>query len=246
VLREFSTEFTVQTGTVEALVYPVASIIALSDAKLTSLLSGLVSVEDVVYEIHRLPMVEYDHTYDGAKVVMSGERCTSGFTVNQNGVLTAGHCNGNNGNYYEPAGGAVYPITHVGEHMGTWGDFQWHTTTHAEYDDFYVDNTLLRDVSSVQPVAGIVVGATYCRYGRTTGLQCDTVYKTSTTRYEGWTLIKKLVKMDHDEAEGGDSGGPWFIGSVAAGIHSGETSNKDQWSKAGYVDEALGVLIDTY
>jgi hypothetical protein len=28
--------------------------------------------------------------------------------------------------------------------------------------------------------------------------------------------------------------------------HSGETSNKDQWSKVDHVDEALGVTVDTY
>jgi hypothetical protein len=58
---------------------------------------------------------------------------------------------------------------------------------------------------------------------------------------------KQLVAMKQDKSDGGDSGAPWFLGNTAAGIHSGGATldgiGRDLWSKADYLDEALGVKV---
>lgn len=74
-----------------------------------------------------------------------------------------------------------------------------------------------------------VVGQKLCVFGRksngyyyrstqpTTLRTCASVRKLSTSRgkYSG------LVSMSHDVTEGGDSGGPWYSGGYAYGVHSG-------------------------
>ena len=98
--------------------------------------------------------------YGGGRLEVKGEsylECTAGFNVvnssGTTGVATAGHCS--NSLTHENTNGATeYSMTYKSGHVGQWGDFQWHTTSDTEPDDFYYDWGSRRDVSALaNPVA---------------------------------------------------------------------------------------------
>ena len=195
-----------------------------------------------------------EHTYGGDKMPYPTNLnwfCTSGFTVVKNGVdgvLTAGHC-GNSRDYQENSG-LVYSTTFQAQHKGVYGDFQWHTTTHTEFDDFYYNNTARRDVSGIGGAP--VVDDFLCFHGEKTGGNiCDNVYSVWVTVQHAPNEAEydRLVAMDDHVTATGDSGGPWFDYRTAWGIHHGgyliAGSNRHLWSQVRWVDEALGVTIKT-
>lgn len=56
-----------------------------------------------------------------------------------------------------------------------------------------------------------------CKYGQTSGHTCDTTYLDNQCR-DGYC---DMMTMVHRYAAPGDSGGPWYSGNTAYGIHSG-------------------------
>ncbi|QIK72303.1 hypothetical protein G7070_08520 [Propioniciclava coleopterorum] len=62
-------------------------------------------------------------------------------------------------------------------------------------------------------------GTSLCKFGVTTGFTCDVVDRTGFTHMG----TGELVKMRQGKSDHGDSGGPWFSGHTAYGIHSGRT-----------------------
>jgi hypothetical protein len=129
--------------------------------------------------------------------------------------------------------------------MGEWGDFEWHTTPHVELDDFYIDDSTRRDVQGVEPASWIDEGDIYRRFGQRTGAVEDTVYAESVSHDD----VDRLVATEDNETDDGDSGGPWYRKNAAAGLQRGWTTiwfeEREIWSKAYYIDEALGVYIRT-
>ncbi len=98
-----------------------------------------------------------------------------------------------------------------------------------------------RDVSGV---GFRVEGQRLCKFGQRSGKSCDYVYQLN----HCWDDYCHLTAMHNDNAEGGDSGGPWFYGTVAYGVHSGykwwNFKFRDVFTPATYIDDALpGVRI---
>lgn len=195
-----------------------------------------------------------DHTYGGAKATKSSGFCTTGFTITRSGVsgvLLAGHCSNTGRSYVEPeAGGATYPMTHQSpEHIGYWGDVEWYTTPHDEFDDFYYSTSNARqDVASVKSANALAYGDYLCRFGRKTGYRCSQLMAWNVAKViNGTYTTYKLACTIHDTGESGDSGAPWFSGSTAWGVHQGAASisgsTRDCFTLADYVDEAIGATI---
>lgn len=173
--------------------------------------------------------------------------CTAGWPVNTQanpsvvGVTTAAHC-GNNQDYF---GRDV--LEYVAAMTSTRGDVQWHRAYGEAIDNgFYTTSSTTRAVTAA---ADPLVNQTLYRYGRTTGQENDTVFGTGRCRgnYCG------LVVMDHDEASSGDSGGPWFSGNTAYGVHSGAcyrsgTSGSlgDCFTPVRAANSALALWVRTY
>jgi streptogrisin C len=63
------------------------------------------------------------------------------------------------------------------------------------------------------------------------------------TSAEGTYTACRLVRTDNDISDPGDSGGPWYWGTTAYGIHWGTFDtvfgDRSAFSRATYVDEAL-------
>ncbi|WP_152360991.1 S1 family peptidase [Microlunatus speluncae] len=184
-----------------------------------------------------------------------GLACTGGFNVissaGTTGVATAGHC-ANGLTHENRPGQAEFTMTYRAQHMGTYGDYQWHTTTDTEPDDFYFSKveTSARDVRGVfSPMDN----QTICKFGWVTGSTCDTVADLSDCiTYPGYPQMCRLVRTDHRKAIEGDSGGPWFYSYNAYGLTSGWLTCNiitgdqcDLFSRATYIYNALGVSVRT-
>lgn len=198
------------------------------------------------------PGVREEHTRGGAWLqVNNSNSCTSGFTVvdgsGVTGVTTAAHCTGLD-EYNPPNGDPDYAIPFQGQHLGIFGDVQWHTSSHIEPNEFYATATQIRTVTSVEPWLGIVWGNWYCVYGRSSNnRQCDDVYSIFVVSWSGGTLIGNLVAMRDDNTIAGDSGGTWAWGTDAAGGHRGDQwiwfSWRNIFSVADLYPAALGVTV---
>ncbi|NNH07180.1 trypsin-like serine protease [Cellulomonas fimi] len=91
-----------------------------------------------------------------------------------------------------------------------------------------------------------VVGGAVCKFGLTSGFSCDTVEsKGNCTTYSGFPTFCGLFRTVNENASPGDSGGPWFYGNKAHGVHSGGSDYLyDQFSGIGSL-ALLGVTVVT-
>jgi streptogrisin C len=171
------------------------------------------------------------HTYGGMKL----SSCTTGFTARDNntgldGFITAGHC-GDTQTYYE-MDGTSYGTTFKNDWWDPWRDMQFHTTSHVEYAKFQTTTGTLRSVSGWRGRADQQLGDYVCHRGKTTGYSCGTIVsKTHAPSYAGacggQTCQPVWIKVEGSSLAcwGGDSGGPWFSGKTALGIHSSNSSS---------------------
>ncbi|QUW18639.1 S1 family peptidase [Agrococcus sp. Marseille-Q4369] len=143
--------------------------------------------------------------------------CTAGFIVRQGtplryGVLSAGHCDS-------------WPSTYDGQAVTGSSAMSnrdlrvlWLSGTPTK--QFQVQSGVYFTASGQTEPS---VGSSVCKYGAVTGQSCSTVTVSgycSTGVWAGRTICG-LFKTRNQYVRGGDSGGPWFVGSVAYGITSG-------------------------
>ena len=153
--------------------------------------------------------------------------CTSGFSVSYadgtKGITTAAHCNDS-----QSFNGTDLP--HEGSAEGASADVQWHTAP-----GFTAENRI-KIGSSTRSITGTVnrnnqpIAAYVCKYGKTTGYACgqivDKNYRRGSLCSDGracyWSATWMKVGRDSGSfpTAGGDSGGPWFSGNQAWGIHA--------------------------
>ena len=194
---------------------------------------------------------------------MGGEKvgdCTSGFTARQRstgvyGIITAGHCD----NSYDMHD---VTLTLVERRHGPYVDAQFLSiptgSSHRLFDEFVCGRVLPCDVAG--DVSRFrMMGSYICHYGRNSGNSCGTVndiyYRPpDSDSCEGEcnnTFV--AVAGPHLRACNGDSGGPWYHGSAAYGIHGGGNGKKDCVSENRFayfsairdVENRLGVNILT-
>jgi hypothetical protein len=161
------------------------------------------------------------------------------------GFVTAGHCD-NARDYLEPeVGGVQYDAPWQATHRGQWGDFQWHTTSHAEYAEFYSSSTGIRPVQGYDGV--ISVGEYVCKHGRTSGYGCSYIYRVDISATVSGYNYDRLVAVEDYITDSGDSGGPWFLVYNAVGVHKGYTTiwfqKRSYFSPIFYIDDALGLAL---
>lgn len=172
--------------------------------------------------------------------------CTSGFSVKNasgtKGILTSAHCN--NSQTYS---GKSLPFQ--SEIYTAACDVQWHTAP-----DFSVTNEFRSSSSGFKrKVTGTVsrnsqtVGGYVCKYGKTTGYKCGYITSKnylSTSQPNSTATFIRVSKDGVDLSSGGDSGGPWFLGNNAYGIHKCGIGNDSCYMAINYASE-LGVSVLT-
>lgn len=193
--------------------------------------------------------------YGGAKILdaSDGGRCTTGFSVRHlgtgtTGVSTAAHCEGMD-RYEQPWTTTWTEAPFESQHLGLFGDVEWHTTRgHIDAAEYYADDDPddLREVNRVETSAAF--NSIYCLYSHVGQERtCDDVHSTYVTTFTA-SLAADLVGMSDRNAEGGDSGGPWSYGSEAAGSVVGwywSFGNHDSWNRAWTYDTSLNVEVIT-
>ncbi|MFF5248978.1 S1 family peptidase [Streptosporangium sp. NPDC000095] len=152
--------------------------------------------------------------------------CTTGFNVT-NGTsyrtTTAKHCG--------TSGSRTYS-NHSVQGGSTTSDFY---TTNSNYDiaawtrgtmtltrTFYYDWHSPRYAYDVG--SSPVIGQTICHFGVTSGAACSEIESTNVTLTNGGVTSRGIIVMESDVSDGGDSGGPWYYGNRAWGIHGGVCS----------------------
>ncbi len=155
--------------------------------------------------------------------------CTSGFVVANSagtrGFVTAGHCG--NTETYTDFDGTVTTSTFQSETFDADQDFQWHTTPQTEVPEFYADLiTSARVLTGRRLRSSTAVGNTTCHRGATSGYSCGSVQSTTyqptyAGACNGFTCTSTYISVTGTglTCAGGDSGGPWFNGQTAFGIH---------------------------
>ncbi|MFC6018150.1 hypothetical protein ACFP2T_18315 [Plantactinospora solaniradicis] len=174
--------------------------------------------------------------------------CTTGFSVSPGGfvgVTTAAHCN----NSQAVHGAARHPLNLFDEHLGDFGDVEWSTTSGVPVtDDFFGGSNEIRDVTGVRALADMMIGDQACVFGRSTGLRrCSTIADLDVSVSDSRGTSHRQVAVAANIAQSGDSGGPWFVSTLAFGTHVGNAELNDAtvsiFSVADLFDEALGVTV---
>jgi hypothetical protein len=149
--------------------------------------------------------------------------CTSGFNLKQisgstKRLGTAGHCTEVASQTYSnhSTHGGSTGVSTVWSHQGSNGDLGYTTKGNkASTRTFYQKTNSARyaDDRGAMPA----VGTSICKFGRTSGKTCSTV------KYRNVTVgnLKHMVVMKGNACKPGDSGGPWYYGGTAYGIHTG-------------------------
>ncbi|CAQ00158.1 putative serine protease [Clavibacter sepedonicus] len=149
--------------------------------------------------------------------------CTAGFTVRNartgaTGLITASHCPDNLN--YE----SRQILTFEGHGDSGQLDEQWFSSSEGVHNEFIsqkAGSTLIRRKATA--VATPFVGMNVCKYGTVTAYGCSQVINgpTTTVNANGVTYAN-LWQVDGYITEAGDSGGPWYYGNTAYGIHYGD------------------------
>jgi streptogrisin C len=153
--------------------------------------------------------------------------CTGGFVVKLNGsstkgISTAGHCSDS-----QAFGGVTLPFQ-AGSDRG-YVDVQWHKTPGLTALPKFKVGSNTRNVQSVFTSTSYAVGQTLCKQGNATGYTCGEVRSTSqcpTWITNCYPVFLRIVNCSQaNMSDHGDSGGPVFIGTAAAGLVSGFTAD---------------------
>ncbi len=188
-------------------------------------------------------VVTNNDTY-GGRLLNDGfnaPKCTTGFSVQNSGgatgVATIGHCT-NLLRYADTGSPAYFATTFVSEVNNTTTEVQWSSVVGTEFAKYW-DGTAYRTVSSVKARATLLIGSYACHWGRTTGYSCGTIDNvyfaagntcvapsfTSACAATWIRVVDGPVGALDVSCSPGDSGGPWFVGSEAYGIHKASTSS---------------------
>lgn len=215
--------------------------------QLRAALSERAQAAEVRIDVHDGPVVRPLTARGGADMRINNTfDCTSGFTVftgSTTGVSTAGHCTNAINEFWDPFNSVGHNAPRQGGFVGSWGDFQWHTTSGSEVDDFFRNNNgAVRDVTGVKnSFAG---GETITAYGRGgPGNDSGQIgYIGIDTGSTGRQVCTNQLIMT-----GGDSGGPVYQVGVAAGLVTSHAFVDGAWrfcfSQARFMDDAMGVSV---
>jgi hypothetical protein len=165
--------------------------------------------------------------------------CTSGFSVKNTagtikGIITAGHCNNT----------LSYNGSNLPYQSGIWSgsyDVQWHTAPSFTVRNWVWDGSFNRYIYGQRHYNNQYVGDYVCKFGKNTLGGCGNI----TSKNFNGTYIR--VHSDSvDLSEPGDSGGPWFSGTSAFGIMTGdiEPGNDAYYMPINYIS-VIGVNILT-
>lgn len=177
---------------------------------------------------------------------------TSGFSVHNSstgadGIITAGHAD-NVTLYYSGQG-----LSYQSESLGGSYDVQWHTASGVSFPNkiqWWSDGSTF-NITSVKSRSQQNVGDIISKYGMTTHYTAGEISSkiallASPYNSATWMEVENVFGYQK-LSDAGDSGGPWFSGNTALGIHHGgyADGSKAFYMALDYLD-LLGVSVKTY
>lgn len=237
---------TKEQGLVELARVQSQSILAELGESSPDLVFGEVEYED--------PARTLEFGYGGEKLVKnlsSTATCTTAFTVKRGslrGILTAGHCTfdleqgGGNpstvpgiADYRHSFSSVVHPVVAlpdpgIEDHRG---DMHWFTTHATEKHKFYSLPYQLRVQTGFRHLILMDEGDLTCNFGRRSfnfTPRCGYIDETNVSKGQYGHLVVMDREVHTEPAPGlvtvqGDSGGPWYTGGTAYGIHHGNAGS---------------------
>lgn len=171
--------------------------------------------------------------------------CTLGFAATRgstSGAITAGHCANTSGT--APFGSA-YPLNYVLEHIGTYGDGQFHSTVDSLSNAIRISSSgTLRTITGKAYPSN---GASVCNYGVTrTTAACTSIRNWNHAFYnESGVYLSRMAQTNGTFTNPGDSGGPWYYSSTAYGVHFGKSGGYSTMSRVPDLEAILSLYIRT-
>lgn len=143
--------------------------------------------------------------------------CTAGFSVRRGtvyGMSTAHHCTSIGLTTPYQGTSMAAPAAPVSLAKSS-GDVMWRRTVSLVTEPRF--QAVTNGYRLVSATANPAVGTAICKFGVATGQTCGTVANTSvcSSGYCGLSRVGSHISQP------GDSGGPWFFGNTAMGIHHG-------------------------
>jgi len=160
---------------------------------------------------------------------VSGSYCTGAFVGQTSAyrvLLTAGHCS-NNLTFLGNDGVTTYAMTFVAENYDADQDVQDHRSATAMLPEFWADVNVRRTLTGRRLRTSTFAGDEFCHRGEGTGYSCGLV--TTTTHAPtfagscgGQACAPVWINLEGANLKcyPGDSGGPVFVSTVAAGVQS--------------------------
>lgn len=205
-----------------------------------------VSVSEAVPEVAPQTLVQGGRELHLAST--NARACTGGFTAIRNGVkgiITAKHCP-DKLRYLSNVGVLATAVAAKNSSKGQL-DLQFHKTKSPNTTNrqFRATGKASKDDRIVREVANPVKGEVACHWGQSSGYSCSTVATTNyCAHYRGLGTFCNLAKTRKDISKNGDSGGPWFYGLTAIGIHSGDSNGSySMFTRIGAVKNYLGATV---
>lgn len=134
-------------------------------------------------------------------------------------------------------------LTFIAERYSGSYDIQWHERSGATYRNIIKVGSNTRAITATRTRANQVVGGSVCKQGKTTGYTCGTISSTSYCASGVCTWIR-VAGGSVNLSEGGDSGGPWFLGNTAYGSHTYGIGNDSAYMAVNYFS-GISVTIVT-
>lgn len=198
------------------------------DAELTTLVGQPVRIEAVPAP------AQLTNIRGGTRLFDAAGWCTGAFvgqTSTSRVLLTAGHCN--DPLTFEGNDGVTnYSMTYVSGIFDADQDVQYHRSATAMLPEFWVDTSTKRTLTGRRLRTSTYAGDEFCHHGKATGYSCGLV---TTTTFApsfagacgGQTCAPVWINLEGSSLRlnRGDSGGPVFVSTVAAGIQSSGSFN---------------------
>ncbi|MFI5736686.1 S1 family peptidase [Kribbella sp. NPDC051587] len=205
-------------------------IVSYDDTVTASKLSALTKVTDrfgSAVTLEKIPGKLTKYIAGGDAIYGGQYRCSLGFNVQDNAgayyFVTAGHCGNIASSWYANSAkttllGTTYGSSFPGNDYAI-VKYSTSYTNHPGTVDLY--NGSSQDITSAGNAS---VGQAVKRSGSTTGVHSGTVSATNATVNYAEGTVTGLIRTNVC-AEGGDSGGALFAGTVALGLTSGGSGN---------------------
>ena len=226
-------------------------IITLRDEEARAALAaaGLQAVDFFI--THGNPEIQLDASIKGGQVATGPTaNCQTGFSVKagtKRGVVTAGHCDDN---LSVLLGTSNIGLLQQEYRVDTEGaDLQWHSDPANLYPNEIVAAATTVKITSGATIGTMVPGVTQvCVVRKSGGTTCGKIHSTNyiapitnTGPWVGATDSTTIAAM----TASGDSGGPWYFGNKAFGIHRGSAGVVSFFTPIERLSKLVGVTLAT-